>query len=146
MNTSLRNPLTWLTVIVLTATALLLSACEGMKPPVGQVGLQAGPGGTNLVGQLVWSPTTNIDLTVSGSFDPMSQQWGGNLLITFKEIPDEATRIQLRNVRAIHITNETNSVAFVVTPASRALDGPQLQSLFASAAATPGGYTLQRIK
>jgi len=132
-------------LLVITCTLAFALGCKNIKPPIGQVGLQAGPNGTNLVGQLVWSPTTNIDLTISGAFDPISSNWGGNLLITFKEVPDEATRIQLGRMRAVHVTNATD-VAFLVPARSRNLNDPELQTLLACAAGSPGGYTLQRIK
>lgn len=128
-----------------TLSALLFFGCAGTPAPVGQVGVQAGPGGTNLVGQLVWSPMTNLDLTVGGAFDPVTGQWGGNLLITFKEVPDEATRLQLFKVRAVHVAN-AEGVAFLVPSRSRNLNDPELQDLLARAAGSPGGYTLQRIR
>jgi hypothetical protein len=124
----------------------LMVGC-GTPTPVGQIGVGVDPAGnlTNITGGLTWSPTTNIDLTVSGSFDPIHNQWGGNLMITFKEVPDDATRIQLGRLRAVHIANAPG-FAFLVASRARSFSDPELQTLLACAAGSPGGYTLQRLQ
>lgn len=134
--------------LALVMLPTLLVSC-GMTPatPTGQIGVNAGPNGENptVNGGLSWDATTNINLAATGSVD-QTGNWNAGFVITFKEVPDQATQIQLRTVRAVHIVNVQDGIAFLIPARGRSLNDPELQNLFACAAGSPGGYTLQRIK
>jgi hypothetical protein len=86
---ALRVPRSTVGCWLLVVGCLGLVACNTPRP-VGQIGVGVNPDGTvsNVNAGVSWDPSTNVNVTVGGQLNPATGEWFGNLLITFKELPD----------------------------------------------------------
>jgi hypothetical protein len=90
-NTKLKVPVALFLACLLPASIVLMG-CQS-APPTGQIGVGVNPDGSlsNVTGGITWSPGTNVDVSVGGQLNPATGEWSGNLLITFKRLPDAET-------------------------------------------------------
>jgi hypothetical protein len=88
--TSIRNPFTWSTVAILALLSFFTTA-SSCRNPQGHAGAQINPDGSiaAVSGGINWDPSTNVNVSATGSLNPATGEWSGNLLITFRAQPDD---------------------------------------------------------